>query len=373
MKSLLFFLLILCSFAASAQKEAYLLIGTYTEGKSEGIYVYKFNTTNANTSFLSSIPASNPSFLAVSPNKKFVYAVNEDAGGKFTDGGGITAFSFDRKNGTLKEINSRSSGGKHPCYVAIDSTGKWLFTGNYSSGTVGLFSINKNGSIDSIRQLLQHTGSGPDTARQKAAHVHSTNLTANQQYLFVADLGTDKIMVYEFNSKKGELTAAAMPFAQSEPGSGPRHLAFNPKNTYAYLMEEMSGTVVVYKIVTGQLHRQQRISALPANFKGMISGADIHVSPDGNFLYCSNRGESNSISIFRISKKNGQLTLIGEQSTMGKTPRNFNFDPSGNFLLVANQQTDEIIIFKIDKQTGLLTNINKTIHVPSPVCIKWIQ
>ena len=374
MKKIFPVVLLFFCYTCIAQQEFHLLIGTYTNGKSKGIYIYKFNTKNADNSFVSSTASSNPSYLAVSPDQKFVYAVNEDAGSeKFPDGGAVTSFSFDAEQGSLKEINTQSSGGKHPCYVAIDSTGKWLFTGNYSSGTVGLFPLQKNGSIGTMQQLIQHNGSGPDTSRQRSAHVHSTVLSRNQQYLFVPDLGMDKVMAYQFNNQKGSLTTAPSPFAASVPGSGPRHFEFDQSNTYAYLMEEMSGTVVVYKFEKGILEKQQRISAMPKDFTGAIGSADIHLSPDGNFLYCSNRGGSNSISIFSISKQNGELMLIGHQSTFGKTPRNFNFDPSGNFLLVANQDSDEVVIFKINKQTGMLTDTHKRIPIPSPVCIKWIR
>jgi 6-phosphogluconolactonase len=368
------FFLLLINLVSFAQNEHYLLIGTYTSGKSEGIYVYKFNSENADNSFVSSVHTSNPSFLAVSPDQKFVYAVNEDGGGKiFPEGGAVTSFSFDTGKGLLTEINSRFSGGKDPCYISTDKTGKWLFTGNYSSGTVGLYSISKNGSIGTLKQLIKHNGSGPDTSRQRSAHVHSTVLSNDQQYLYVPDLGIDKVMIYRFNSKKGILTAAPTPFVKSVPGSGPRHFETDHANKYAYLMEELSGTVSVFKILPGKLQPIQRISALSKDFKGLIGSADIHVSPDGKYLYCSNRGESNSISIFSIDKVNGKLTLIAEQSTLGVQPRNFNFDPSGNFLLVANQHTDEIVIFSINKHSGLLTDTNKRINVPSPVCIKWIR
>ena len=374
MKLILSLAILFSSFITLAQKDHYLLIGTYTGGKSEGIYVYTFDTANADSRFISSIRTSNPSFLAVSTDQKYVYAVNEDAGSTtFANEGSVTSFSFNAEKGLLTEINSRASGGKHPCYVAIDQTGNWLFTGNYSSGTVGLFPLNKNGSIGTLKQLLQHKGSGPDTSRQRSAHVHATVLSKNGQYLFVPDLGMDKLMIYQFNHKKGTLTAGTTPFVRSIPGSGPRHLEFDKEHKYAYLMEELTGTVVVYQFNAGKLAFIQRISALPADFKGRIGSADIHVSPSGNFLYCSNRGESNSISIFRIDRSTGKLSLSGHQSTLGRTPRNFNFDPSGNFLLVANQDTDEIIVFKIDPQTGSLTDTHKNIRVPSPVCIKWIR
>ncbi len=369
------FLLFLFAFnAAFSQTKNYLLVGTYTSGKSEGIYVYNFDTGTGDNNLVSTAKASNPSYLAVSSNQQVVYAVTENADStKFGTGGGVIAFSFNKETGTLTELNQQFSGGKHPCYVAVDKKGKWVFVGNYSSGNVGLFPVNKDGSLDSIRQLMQHKGTGPNTERQEGPHVHSTVLSPDNKFLFVPDLGLDKIMIYRLDNTIGKLSKATPAFAQSTPGSGPRHFDFHPNNLYAYLMEEMTGTVAAFKYNNGRLQPIQKISALPAGFKGVIGSADIHVSGDGKFLYCSNRGSSNSITIFKINPLDGKLTVAGHQSTLGKTPRNFNFDPSGNFLLAANQQSDEIVIFKINRKTGLLTDTGKRINVPNPVCIKWIK
>jgi 6-phosphogluconolactonase len=372
MKKTLFCLILLCALNAAAQNNHYLLIGTYTGPKSEGIYVYKFNSSTGDNSFVSVVKSSNPSFLAVSPNNKFVYAVNENADStRFTVGGNISAFAFNKTTGILTDINKQPSGGKHPCYVAVDKTGRWVFAGNYSSGSIGLLHANNDGSLDTLKQVVQHNGSGPNTDRQKGPHVHSTNLSADNKYLYVPDLGIDKVMIYSFDKTKGNLRFKSA--ATSAAGNGPRHFEIAPNSKFAYLAEEMSGTVVCYKLINGNLQLQQRISVLPDNFKGAIGVADIHVSPNGKFLYCSNRGDDNSISIFSINATNGKLTLIGHQSTLGKTPRNFNFDPSGNFLLVANQNTDDIVIFKIDKKTGLLKDTGKRINVGSPVCLKWVK
>jgi 6-phosphogluconolactonase len=350
----------------------YLVIGTYTSTKSEGIYVYKFDTATAENSFVSVAKSSNPSFLTVSPNKKFVYAVNENDDSTITPRGGtVTAFSFDKKNGSITEINKQPSGGKHPCYISIDKTGKYVFIGNYSSGTVGLLAMNKDGSINKLQQVITHEGSSTDAQRQKGPHVHAAVLSADNKYLFAPDLGIDKVMVYAFDKKKGQLNFSSD--ATSKPGSGPRHFTFHPNNKYAYLMEELTGTVVFYEAKKGGLKFNQRINAMPTNFTGSLGSADIHVSPDGRFLYCSNRGESNTISILSIDAMSGKLNIVGHQSTLGKTPRNFNFDPSGNFLLVANQNSDEIVIFKVDKKTGLLYATGKKILVPKPVCLQWIN
>ena len=374
MKKFLIILFTLISYFGFSQ-ENYLIIGSYSSKNSEGIYVYKFNSITGEPVFVSSIKVSNPSFLAVSPNQKFIYAVNENADStRFTVTGYIAAFSFNKTNGKLSFINKHESGGKHPCYVTIDKTGKWVIAGNYSSGSLAVLPVKANGSLDSAVQVIQHEGRSVAEGRQDDPHVHATVLSNDNKTLYVPDLGIDKVMIYKFNNKTGRLTAAPMPFALTEPGAGPRHFDIHPNNKYAYLMEELTGTVSVFEIYKdGSLESIQNISSLPRDFDGNIGSADIHVSPDGKFLYASNRGESNTIGIFKINPATGLLTWVDHQSTLGKAPRNFNFDPTGNFLLVANQNTHDIIIFKRDETTGLLTDTGKKINVHSPVCLKWIS
>ena len=375
-KSLLAFLVLSLSVSLSAQKpkEQFLIIGTYTSGSNDGIYVYKFNTETGENNFASSVKTSNPSYLAISPNKKFVYAVNENADStRFTITGHVAAFSFDKTTGKLNFINKQESGGKHPCYVSIDKTGKWVIVGNYSSGSLAVLPVRSNGSLDSAVNIIQHEGSSVNSERQEAPHVHATVLNKNNKTLYVPDLGLDEVKLYNLDTKSGKLKEFDPPFVATEPGAGPRHMDIHPNGKYAYLMEELTGSVSVYEIEkNGYLTLLQNISGLPRDFDGAIGSADIHVSPDGKFLYCSNRGESNTIGIFSINKSNGQLEWIDHQSTLGKTPRNFNFDPTGNFLLVANQNSDEIVIFKRDKETGLLTDSGKRIKVSKPVCLKWM-
>jgi len=360
---------------AQIESDYFLLTGTYTSGKSDGIYVYKFNSQTGDAKFVSTAKTINPSYLAISPNQKFVYAVNENADStRYTVTGFVAAFSFDKSNGKLSFINKQESGGKHPCYVAIDKTGRWVFTGNYSSGSLALLPVKSGGGLDSAKQVIQHNGRSVVAGRQDGPHVHSTYLSKDNKTLYVPDLGMDKLMIYQFNNKSGSLSEATMPFVMTEPGAGPRHFDIHPNGKFAYLIEELTGSVSVYQVIKGGgLFLLQNISALPRDFLGVIGSADIHVSPDGKFLYCSNRGESNTIGILKIDAKTGLLIWVGYQSTLGKTPRNFNFDPTGNFLLVANQNSDEIVIFKRNKETGMLTDTGKRINVPSPVCIKWIS
>jgi 6-phosphogluconolactonase len=353
-----------------SSKENYLIVGTYTGGKSEGIYVYKFNSEDGSYKEVSHVKTSNPSFVAVSPDEKYVYAVHEDA--RNGRGGEISAFSFDKENGTLTLINQQPTEGDHPCYVEIDKTGKWVFAGNYSSGSLSVLPVNADGSLGAATTHITHDGSGPNKERQEKPHVHCTKISPDNKWLYVPDLGIDKVMIYAFDEATGKLTPGSQAFAKSQPGAGPRHITFHPNGKYAYLVEELTGNVVVYQYQNGQLKLWQRISSLPQGQKGYAGSADIHVLPDGKFLYATNRGDFNNIAIFKLDKNNGRASIVGFQPTSGKTPRNFNFDPSGNYLLVGNQDTDEIVIFKRNTKSGLLTDTGKRIGVGKPVCLKWI-
>lgn len=369
------FLLVICvalSLFASAQKENYLLVGTYTsKDKSQGIYVYKFNSETGDAQQVAVGIAGNPSYLAISPNEKFVYSVHEN--GNAGKGGSISAFSFDKKTGKLTEINSEPTGGDHPCYVAIDKTGKWVFAGNYTSGSLSVYPVYATGGLGAPATIQHPAGSGVVKDRQAGPHVHCTVISADNKWLFVPDLGMDKVMIYAFDEKTGKLTPGKQPFEASEPGGGPRHFTFHPNGKYAYLVEELSGQVAAYKYNNGTLTFVQRISTVPAGQTGYPGSADIHISPDGKFLYASNRGDFNTIASYKIDQATGKLTAVENISTLGKAPRNFNFDPTGNLLLVGNQDSNEIVIFKRDKQTGKLTDSGKRIQVGKPVCIKWAK
>jgi 6-phosphogluconolactonase len=374
MNFLFSFLFLFFFLGGFAQQNYYMLVGTYTSSSSKGIYVFDFNTANAESHPLSFVESSNPSYLEVSPNGKYVYAVNENAD-TLDNGGKVSAFSFDARKGVLSYLNQQPSKGNHPCYVTVDKTGKWVIAGNYSSGTITVLPVLKGGALDVPATTLQHYGESVNTERQNSSHVHATVLSPDNKFLFVPDLGIDKLITYHFDDHFGKLSATSPPFIMTKAGSGPRHFIFHSNKKFAYLAEELTGSVSAYRYMekTGQLELIQNISSLPPEYMGPAGSADIHVSPDGNFLYVSNRGESNSIAIFAINKSNGSLILVGHQSTLGKTPRHFNFDPGGNFLLVANQNSDNIVIFKINKSTGLLTDTGKRISVGKPVCIKWIK
>lgn len=369
-------LIILMSFislamAQSSKNKTYnLLVGTYTNAdKSNGIHVYSFNTeTGEFKEKAKAVDITNPSYLAISKDKKNVYAVSESGDKKGT----ISAFSFDAKTGKLVFLNSESAGGNGPCYVSIDDKKQFVFAGNYGAGSLSAIRINKDGSLSTDIQTIQHEGNSVNTSRQDKPHVHSVVLSPDNRYLLTPDLGTDKVNIYQFDpTKKQPLTPSVQPFANVSPGGGPRHITFHPNGKYAYLILEMVGAIAAFNYKDGKLEAKQTITMLAPGFGGKIGAADIHISPDGKFLYGSNRGEANEVVIYAIDK-DGKLSYAGRQSTLINTPRNFEIDPSGNFLLVANQNSNDVIIFKRDKKTGLLTSTGQKILVDKPVCLKFV-
>ncbi|MBL0133573.1 MAG: lactonase family protein [Chitinophagaceae bacterium] len=375
-KILICFLLQSILLIAYAQKSAYLLVGTYTSGKSEGIYVYKFNAVTGKAEFVSVAKSVNPSYLTISPDGRYVFAANETSDSQDkSKGGNISSFYFDKKSGQLNFINTVPSGGADPCYVTIDKSAKWVITGNYTSGSLAVIPIAIDGRLGNPTQSIEHIGSGPNKNRQQSPHVHSTVLSKDNKFLFASDLGIDKVVIYSFNTSNGEIGPATQNFAEAEKGSGPRHFEFHPNNKYAYLMEELVGAVKVfsYDAKKGTLEPVQTISSIEKKFKASNFSADIHISPDGKFLYCTNRGESNTIALCSIDPSSGMLQFIKRYDTGGKIPRNFSIDPSGQFLLVANQQSDNIVVFKRNKDTGELTDTNIRIETGNPVCLKWIE
>lgn len=353
-------------------QEFFMFTGTYTNGESKGIYVYSFNAATGEVTPVSIAEGiSNPSFLAVAPSGKYLYSVSEN-----NTAGEVSAFAFDRVTGKLTLINKQLTGGRGPCYISVDATGKWVMVGHYGSGTVTALQVDKEGGLKSPAQQIAHSGSSVNKQRQEKPHVHATVFTPDQRFVFVPDLGMDKIMIYRFDPAfyKKPLTAAKkQAFMSTKPGSGPRHLDFHPKLPYVYLIEEMTGTISAYQYDKDTLKLIQNISSHPADYSGNKGSADIHVSPDGRFLYASNRGDAHNIAIFSINPQTGKLAAKGFQSTMGTVPRNFVIDPTGNFLLAANQQSNNIVIFKRDKETGQLQATGKEISVPSPVCLVMLK
>src|SRR5688572_10340547 len=351
-------------------RERTLYIGTYTSGKSEGIYVYRMDTNSGELKLFSSVRSVNPSFLTLDRKRQFLYAVNEvsEFGGR--EGGAVTAFAID-PSGSLKFLNQQPSLGADPCHLFASRKGKSLLVANYTGGSVAVLPIKTYGSLGPATDLKQHEGAGI-REQQKGPHAHCVILDRSERYAMVADLGLDKVMIYAFNKTSGKLVAANQPWATLKPGAGPRHLSLHPDGEYAYVINELDSTVTVFKYDgdEGTLSEVDTVSTLPAGFSGTSYCADVHVSPSGKFLYGSNRGHD-SIVTFAIDARTGKLSQLDHTSTQGKWPRNFVIDPTGSFLLVANQRTDNVVTFRIDARTGKLSPSGHFAEIPAPVCLKF--
>ncbi len=371
MRSFIVLCFTFCLLTVNAQ-DFYLFVGTYTTGKSKGIYVYKFNSKNGEVEWVSNTDSSfNPSFLRISTNGKFLYAVNEISRQK---AGLVAAYSFNAQNGSLTFINQQSSGSENPCHISLTKDGKWLAVANYTGGSLATFRVNDNGSIQPFTQHIVHKGKGTNPERQEKAHVHSAFFSPDEKFLLTPDLGTDQVSVYQFSKNVSKpLTPASIPFIKTKPGSGPRHLDFSPNGKYLFVLEELSGSISAFSYNNGSTKLIQTIATHPSTFNGQPGSADIHLSPDGKFLYASNRGEENNIAIFSVDAITGKLILVGYQPTKGEHPRNFMIDPTGNYLLVANKNTNNIVVFKRDKITGLLQETLQQIEVPNPVCLQMLR
>ena len=358
--------------AAESLREALVYVGTYTTGKSEGIYLYRMNLSSGELKHLSTAAGVvNPSFLTIDSQQRYLYAVNEvtDFSGK--PGGAVSAFAINRKTGRLQFLNQQPSFGGAPCYVTIDRTGRFILVANYVGGNVSVLPIAGNGRLGSATDVDQHHGSSVNPTRQEGPHAHSIVLDRGNRYAYSCDLGTDKIMIYRFDSKKGKLTANQQPWVQVKAGAGPRHFTFHPSGKFGYVMNELDATITSFHCdsLTGTLKEAQTVHTLPDGFSENNTTADIHVSPFGKFLYGSNRGH-NSIVVFEIDEQTGKLRYIEHAPTGGRTPRNFAIDPTGRFLLAANQDSDTIVTFLIDPATGRLKPTGHVADVPSPVCLK---
>ncbi len=355
-------------FCAGAQ-EYYFALGTYDSPKSEGIYVYRFNSGDGTARLTGQVKTANPSFVTFSPDRRFLFAVEETASPDGR-GGAVSAFAFNKDDGTLRLISRQRSGGDHPCHVETDKTGRWLFVSNYSGGSLAVLPVMKDGSLGTAA-LYRMEGSGKNPVRQKGPHVHGAFIAPGNKQLFVTDLGTDKLMIYSFDDQNGKLIPGNPAFITSVPGSGPRSLAFHPSARFTYLLEELSGTVTAFRYRKGKLMRRQRIRTQATGDTLFAGSAAIQVSPDGKFLYASNRGEVNTIAVFRIKNATGRLRPLAYLPVKGRTPRHFSIDPTGQYLLSENQNSDEIVIFRRDKKTGLLTETGNRIPAGRPVCIRW--
>jgi 6-phosphogluconolactonase len=353
-------------------------VGTYTGGggkdKSQGIYLLDLDVRTGTLSPPRvAATSTDPSFLAIHPNQKYLYSVNELSEIKGRRGGGVSAFAIDAASGKLRPLNQQSSVGEGPCHLVVDRQGKNVLVANYNSGSVACLPIGVDGRVQRASSFIQHKGSGADPQRQNSPHGHSINLDAAGRFAVAADLGLDKVFIYSFDSAQGMLTPNQPAFAAVAPGSGPRHFAFHPDGRFGYVISEMANTVTAfaYDADKGALTKIQTISTLPADFKGQSYTAEVQVHPSGKFLYGSNR-RHDSIAIFTIDPSTGKLTTVGFEPTQGKNPRNFAIDPTGQYLLAENQDSDTIVVFRIDPGSGALRPTGQTVNLPKPVCIKMI-
>jgi len=354
-------------------QRAWVFVGTYTRGKSEGIYVLELDLATGKVSKKSVVVSKNPSFVAVHPDGKALYAVNEIGDYRGTITGAVSAFSIDQKSGSLTAINQQSSRGAAPCHLVVDKTGRFVLVANYSGGSVCSLPIGDGGRLKPAISFVQHSGFSVNPQRQKGPHAHSINLAPDNRLAVAADLGIDKALIYRFDSDSGELVTNAVPSANVAPGSGPRHFAFHPSGKFGYMINELSLDVTAFTIDSdaGTLSKLQVISTLPPGTERIGSTAEVQVHPNGRFLYGSNRGHD-SVVVYLVNQGNGRLTYVENESTGGETPRNFGIDPTGNLLLAANQATNNIVVFRIDQRTGELSPTGHQIDIPSPVCVKFL-
>jgi len=357
------------------QLPTHIYVGTYTKtlpqvpANSEGIYLYRLDPESGALGLVRVTPGVvNPSYLALSPDQRFLYAVNEVLELDGQVGGGISAFAVNPANGELTFINRQSTQGGDPCHLSVDDSGRWVGVANYTGGSVALFAANGEGGLGPASDFHQHAG-GSILPRQTEPHAHSINLDPANRFALVCDLGLDQVLTYELDRNNGKLVRKGA--VSVSPGSGPRHFAFHPNGRNAYVINEIASTItaLTYDAATGHLTAGQTVSTLPADFVGENSTADIHVHPNGKFVYGSNRGHD-SIAIFAIDEASGDLTAVGHESTRGRTPRNFAIDPTGQFLFAANQNTANVATFRIDPERGTLSFAAES-SVPTPVCLKF--
>jgi 6-phosphogluconolactonase len=355
-------------------EKLWVYIGTYTGKNSKGIYRSTLDLASGQlTNPVLAGEATNPSFLAIHPSRRFLYAVGEigNFGGK--KAGGVSAFSIDAATGNLTMLNQQSSYGADPCHIVLDKEGKHALVANYTGGSACAIEILPDGKLGDSTGFAQHAGSSVNKQRQQAPHAHSINLDASNRFAFVADLGLDQVVIYKFDKASGNLTMNDPRFVSTAPGAGPRHFAFHPNGKTAYVINELENTinVLAFNPERGELKSVQKISTLPSDFTGKSYTAEVQVHPSGKFVYGSNRGH-NSIAIFAVDAQTGELKLVGHQAQNIKTPRNFAVDPTGRYLIVANQDGNSLIVFRINPETGELTPTGSTVECPAPVCVKMM-
>jgi 6-phosphogluconolactonase len=357
---------------ANAQ-DYFVYVGTYTGGRSAGIYVFRFNAESGDlTGAMLAAETENPSYVAIHPNGKWLYAVNEIGNFGGQSAGAVSSFQINRETGGLSPLNQVSSRGAAPCHLIVDGTGKFVLVANYNGGSVCVLPIHDDGSVGEAVSFIQHEGSSVNPQRQQGPHAHSIILDATNRFAVVADLGLDKVFVYRFDAGTGRLTPNDPPSVSVAPGSGPRHLAFDPDGKHAYVINEIRRTITAFDwdAESGVLRTLQTISTVPEGYEEG-STAEIHVHPTGRFVYGSNRGHD-SIAMYRVQDSGQRLVSLGQEPTQGSTPRDFFIDPSGAWLFAENQASDSIVLFRINQETGKLEASGNRLTVPSPVCVRML-
>ena len=362
--------------AMQPTKSTLVYIGTYTGAKSKGIYVSRLDSASGTLSApVLAAESANPSFLAVHPTRDLLYAVNEVGTFEGKPGGSVSAFTINRETGTLSALNRQSSMGGGPAHLTVDHGGRNVLVANYGGGSVAVLPIGPDGALKPASAFIQHTGSSVNPERQKQPYAHSVTVDASDRFAYVADLGIDKVMIYRLDGAKGTLVASEPPFAATQPGSGPRHLALHSQGRFAYVINELLNSVTAFARdpERGGLTALQTIPTLPAEQKALsnYSTAEVLVHPSGRFLYGSNRGHD-SIAVFSIDQQSGRLTFVETQPTQGSTPRGFGIDPTGAYLLAGNQRSDSVVVFRINQETGRLTPTGSKIDVGAPVSVKFV-
>jgi 6-phosphogluconolactonase len=361
--------------AGIALPEQFLVyFGTYTGTNSKGIYVSRFDVASGELSApMLAAESVNPSFLAIAPDHRFLFAASETKNFADKPGGSVTAFKLDAHTGKLEFLNQQPSEGTDPCHIMADDTGKYVLVANYSSGSVTVLPVQAGGFIGAPTVTIQHHGSSVNRERQAGPHAHCIAMDAANGRVFVCDLGLDKVMIYRLDESTGRLVANETPSVELKSGSGPRHMVFHPDGKHAYVINELSSTLTAfdYDPQHGALKEIQTVPTLPDNFRGTNTCAEIAVHSSGKFIYASNRGDD-SIAVFAVDENTGRLMCVGHSSTRGKTPRCFAIDPTGQYLIAANQNSDNVVVFRINAQTGQLTWTGQSIQVGKPVCVVFV-
>lgn len=358
--------------ALAAGPTTAVFIGTYTGGKSEGIYLLGLDLESGKLTPRGR-PASmkDPSYLALSPSGHTLYAVSEVGDFEGVKTGAVCAFRVQRDALALTPLGCKPSGGAGPCHLIVDSDGKHVLVANYGAGSVAAFAIDPDGSLGARTSHHQHEGSSVNPGRQEGPHAHDIVLDPAGKHVLVCDLGLDKVLVYDYDAAGGVLTPADPPFAEVAKGSGPRHLSFRPDGRFVYVINELSSTLTAFRHSDGKLAALQTLSTLPPGGSSGNSTAEVVVDPSGRFVYGSNRGHD-SIAVFSIDPERGTLTLVEHASTQGKTPRSFGIDPSGRYLLALNQGSDSIVVFRRSPETGKLQPTGVKVEVPAPVSVQFL-